>query len=394
MNTLRHEFLIARHDLVLILWRLEGLVWVFIMPIVFFYFIGIITGGLGTLSSSGDDPDPLALTAPGNGGVLIDQLVARLEEQNFRVDRPENEKIRALYARQLTVEADPGDATVPERSLTDWALAGNTIVLHFNSTFEGPDAVFDQVRVARAAYSVLADAVVIDMTGATMTDESFAELAAMPRQLSLDVRPAGKRELPPVGFAQAIPGTMVMFTMLILVTAGAIHLVIERREGLLRRLATAPVSRGSIVLGKLAGRAAVAMVQIAFAMVAAVVLFRMDWGPSLPMVALVLLAWSLFNASLAVVVGNFVKTESQASGVGVMATLLLAALGGAWWPIEITPEWMQRLAMFLPTGWAMDAMHKLVNFAYEPAVAVPHLAGMLVGTAVLGGVASRTFRYQ
>ena len=68
MNALRHALLIARRDLVLIIWRIEGLVWIFIMPIVFFYFIGIVTGGLGTLSSSGDDPDLLALTAPDNGG--------------------------------------------------------------------------------------------------------------------------------------------------------------------------------------------------------------------------------------------------------------------------------------------------------------------------------------
>jgi len=394
MNALRNVFLIARRDLVLIIWRLEGLVWIFVMPIVFFYFIGITMGGLSTLSSAGNDPDPLALTAPGNGGVLIDELVGRLEEENFRVDRPETEEIRALYARQLTVSADSDEEPVPEGTLTDWALAGNTIVLHFKSTLEGPDAAFDQIRVARAVYTVLADAVVIDMTGATMTRESFAELAAMPRRMSVDVRPAGKRELPPAGFSQAIPGMMVMFTMLILVTSGAIHLVIERREGLLCRLASAPVSRGSIVLGKLAGRAAVAMVQIAFAMIVAVVLFQMDWGPSLPMVVVVMLGWALFNASLAVVVGNFVKTESQANGIGVMASLLLAALGGAWWPIEITPEWMQHLAMFLPTGWTMDAMHKLVNFAYEPSVALPHLAAMLIGAAVLGGLAARTFRYQ
>lgn len=32
---------------------------------------------------------------------------------------------------------------------------------------------------------------------------------------------------------------------------------------------------------------------------------------------------------------------------------LLAAWGGCWWPIEITPEWLQKFAMFLPTGWTM-----------------------------------------
>lgn len=82
------------------------------------------------------------------------------------------------------------------------------------------------------------------------------------------------------------------------------------------------------------------------------------------------------------------------AAVGVMATMVLASLGGAWWPIEITPEWMQQLARFLPTGWAMDALHKMVNFGYAPPVAFPHLAAMLGGALVLGWVGAKTFRYD
>ena len=50
--------------------------------------------------------------------------------------------------------------------------------------------------------------------------------------------------MPPIGFSQAVPGTMVMFTMLVLLTSGAVTLVVERDQGLLRRLASAPISRG------------------------------------------------------------------------------------------------------------------------------------------------------
>jgi ABC-2 type transport system permease protein len=72
----------------------------------------------------------------------------------------------------------------------------------------------------------------------------------------------------------------------------------------------------------------------------------------------------------------------------------LAALGGCWWPIEITPEWMQRMAMLLPTGWAMDALHKLVNFGQPAASVIPHLLIFAVASLVTGWAAVRVFRFQ
>ena len=55
---------------------------------------------------------------------------------------------------------------------------------------------------------------------------------------------------------------------------------------------------------------------------------------------------------------------------------------------------MQQLALALPTGWAMDALHKLVNFGYGAAVALPHVAALAAGALVLGLASVRTFRYQ
>jgi len=394
MSTLRSALFIARRDLGIMLRDRETLLWLFVMPILFFYFIGTVTGGFGSPTGSEDRPDALAMRAPENAGFLLDELVGRLEEQNFRVDRPQTEEEWVRYARKLTVTLAGAEEAAGSPSLTDWALAGNQVAVRFENSLEGPNAAFDQIRIARAVYTVLADVVVVSQEDGTPSAESFAELAAMPRALSLDVRPAGLREDPPIGYAQAIPGTMVMFTMLVLLTSGAVQLVIERNEGLLRRLASTPISRGSVVLGKLTARVAMGMVQIGFAMAVGTVLFDMDWGPSLPMVVAVLFGWATFNAALAIVLGNMARTEGQMAGIGVMATMVLAGLGGAWWPIEATPEWMQLLALFLPTGWVMDALHKLVNFAYAPPVAFPHLAGLLGGALVLGWVGARTFRYD
>ena len=128
-------------------------------------------------------------------------------------------------------------------------------------------------------------------------DGRLARGASAPRQVTLEVTSAGRRN--PEGFAQAVPGTMVMFTMLILLTSGAILLVVERQHGLLRRLASTPITPGAIVAGKWTSRMALGLVQIAFAMFVGRLLFRVDWGPALPMVLLVLAAWASFNASFA-----------------------------------------------------------------------------------------------
>ena len=72
----------------------------------------------------------------------------------------------------------------------------------------------------------------------------------------------------------------------------------------------------------------------------------------------------------------------------------LAALGGCWWPIEITPAWMQFVQKLLPTGWTMDALHKLISFQAGAASVIPNIAMLLVASAVFGGLAVRRFRYE
>jgi ABC-type multidrug transport system permease subunit len=136
------------------------------------------------------------------------------------------------------------------------------------------------------------------------------------------------------------------------------------------------------------------LVQIVFALILSVVLFDIDWGPEKLMVGVVLLSWAAFNTSLAMYLANLARSEGQMSGIGVMATMAFAALGGCWWPIEVTPDWMHSLAGYLPTGWAMESMHRLVNFQEEGSAVLPQITALLTGTVVLGWLSRRTFRYQ
>jgi hypothetical protein len=55
---------------------------------------------------------------------------------------------------------------------------------------------------------------------------------------------------------------------------------------------------------------------------------------------------------------------------------------------------MQSLAMFLPTGWTMDALHRLVSFDHPALTAAPHIAGLGVSALALGWATTRAFRFQ
>jgi ABC-2 type transport system permease protein len=379
VSAFRAALFIARKDLKWLLRQKSTLVWTFLMPPVFFFFIGTVTGGF---ADGGDERPVLSLIAPAPAGFLADELAARLEREGYDLRRAAS--IDTTLARRLVLPA----------GFTDSLMAGATVQARLEREGElDPAAQWDQIRIGRAVYGLLADAALVEQEVDSVTAAALARERGRPRTLKLEVRPAGKAEDPPVGFQQAVPGTMVMFTLLVLLTSGAVLLVIERQQGLLRRVASTPLPRVGVVGGKWGARMALALVQIAFAVLLGTILFDVDWGPDLWMVAIVLVVWAALCAGIAIVSGNLVRTEGQAIALGVFAANALAAIGGCWWPIEITPEWAQKLALAIPTGWTMGALHHLMSFQAGPASAVPHLIALMVTTVIVGWIATRTFRY-
>ena len=377
--------LLARTDLKLALRERSTILWLFIMPAVFFYFIGTVTqGGVGFTDSTVE-----LLVENGDGGFLSQHLESRLEENFFSIIRadeipsPADGEEPAKY-RRLVIP--PG--------FTENLRAQMPVTVSFEGLQSGFGNQYDLFRVQKAAYSVLGDLVVVKSTGAVISPDELAIATAEPRGVQLLVSPAGRQMQIPTGFQQAIPGTLVMFTLLVLLTSGAAMLVDDREKQLLRRLASAPLTRGQVVMGKWAGRMALATVQIAVAIgVSFTPLFDMNWGQALPMVVVILLAWGALCTSLALLLGSLAKTDNQAANLGAFATMTLAALGGCWWPIEVAPAWMQQLQMFTPTGWTMDAMHKLISFDMAWQSALPHLATLVIATFVVGWLASKRFRF-
>jgi ABC-2 type transport system permease protein len=76
----------------------------------------------------------------------------------------------------------------------------------------------------------------------------------------------------------------------------------------------------------------------------------------------------------------------------VLLANMFAGLGGCWWPNEIVPPAVRRVAMISPAHWAMDALHKLRFFQGGLLDILPNLGVLLGLSVVLAVVAGRAFK--
>ena len=158
----------------------------------------------------------------------------------------------------------------------------------------------------------------------------------------------------------------------------------ERQKGTLRRLLTTPTRRPTYLLGTITGQVAIALVQMLLLVGFGAIVLKLNWGQSPAALAVMLLTSALAAAALGTTLGTFVKTEAQAGGLSMMLGMVMALLGGCWYPIELFPPFVQTAAKVLPTTWAMQGMLDIVMRGEG-------LAGILLPAAVLVGFAAVFF---
>ncbi len=164
----------------------------------------------------------------------------------------------------------------------------------------------------------------------------------------------------PDGASQSSPGMLVMY-VLFFTFGGGVSLLVERDEGTLRRLLVMPMNRTTLMAGKLLGIFLGALIQMAVMVLAGQFVFGVSWGQAPLALAAMLLAYGFAGTALGLMVAALVRTTAQANAAGTISVMALSALGGAWWPIEITPPYMQQFSQVFPTGWAMRGFHDIIT---------------------------------
>ena len=145
-----------------------------------------------------------------------------------------------------------------------------------------------------------------------------------------------------------VPSYLVMFAFFLVLTVGWLF-VAERRQGTMKRLMAAPLTRGQILLGKLIPCLLLSLFQGFFLLAAGHLLFAMSWGPEPGWLALVVGATSLAAMGLALLVAAVARTETQVAIYGTLLVLVLAGLSGCMMDRSLMSEQMQTLSKITPT---------------------------------------------
>jgi len=199
------------------------------------------------------------------------------------------------------------------------------------------------------------------------------------------------------GASHAFASMAVMMLMFNLV-ASAGTLQEERSEGTLDRLRLTPSAGPSILAGKLIVTMVMAIAQLALLFLFGAAFFDVPVFENLVPLSATCVTWALTASSLGLAFATIARTRKQLEGISTLLILGMSAVGGAWFPREIAPEWFQTIGLATPVAWAMDAFHRVLwsgssfaGSAEQPGIAAP-LAVLLLIAGVLLILSHRFYR--
>ncbi len=194
------------------------------------------------------------------------------------------------------------------------------------------------------------------------------------------------------GAVQGTAGQMLIWVFIpLLGTAGM--MAYERATGTLKRLLTTPTSTPTYLLGTVVSQYGAGIVQMLLLVGFGALVMNIVWGPPLAVLA-VLLAFGLSSVAMGVMLGAFVKTESQANGLSIMLGMVLGLLSGCLWPLELFPPVMQTVVHILPMTWAMQALTDLAVRGRDFGAILPAIGYMLASAALFFFIGVKRFRYE
>ena len=155
------------------------------------------------------------------------------------------------------------------------------------------------------------------------------------------------------------PGIIAQAVLTTSLFAG-VSIVSDREVGFLREILVAPLSRTGIVLGKAAGSATVALLQVVVLLVIApIVDVPLDLTTVLLLVPTVVLL-SLVLSGMGILIGSFAHSQQGFQLFMQMLVFPMIFLAGVFFPVDRVPLWMEIASKVNPVTYGVDAIRQVL----------------------------------
>ena len=389
---IRQAIILARKDTKVLFKDRLAVAFSFLFPFLFVIGFTLALGGQGP----SDDAVEFVLTTLETEGVsyqLIDAfaeedqgpIVVMASDEAFRAAEDDQIDGYVMFPADFTESLINGNPTSLEVVSTGEDSAHQAALVGFANTLARP---FNEFQVVAGAVSE-ATGTDFSMIAGTAFETGLIE-QGFSGSVEIDVEQVGDVE-PWNASNFTLPGYLTMFVFFA-AALSAEGIARERRNHTLERLISNGARREAIVIGKLMGTGFLGLLQISVMWIVGIFAFRIDLGASPLAVILISILMVVASSSFGVLIASFIQEARSASMAGVLASLTLAPIGGCWWPLFITPDWMQTLAKITPHGWANTGFNKLMLYGAEFGDVAAEMAALLLFAILFGVVALWRFR--
>ena len=406
----RKELLQTRRD------RLAAL-FTIILPVIFTIFLGLIIGSAG-----GDSHIPIAV-ADQDGTTASQRFLVRLQTSPLlklqtmtadEIDKAvEDQKVAAALVIPKGFEA----ATNAER-FTAGGQVKVTLTLIRLGTSTGAQSVSEAVQgaVGQLNASLLATKIAAEQVAAaigtsgdgtpggsttpasdlaaaaqSLVQTAMASPAVSVKTVDANAAATGSSVERAGSFVISSTGSLVQWVLFSLL-AVATGVAWERKRGLLRRLAAAGVPGRVIIQGKMMGMVIITFLQQLMLVLLGAIAFGVGYFNSPVALLMTMISLSLLAACIGLLISALFRSEPPVIATTVISAQLLAVMGGAWFPLEVTSATFSRVAHFLPSAGIMDSLHGIVLKNWGAGEVLTHLGVTWIWIVALFALAVWRFR--
>jgi ABC-2 type transport system permease protein len=155
--------------------------------------------------------------------------------------------------------------------------------------------------------------------------------------------------------------TIGFLLMIMLLSAGNFTEIIlkEKENRTYYRLLSTPISARKYVLSNIAVNMIVMITQVIFTLVVITQVFHIDMHVAFWQMAVILILFALIAIGLSLMIVSFANSSTSASALQNLVSTPTCLLAGCFWPVEIMPKAVQKIADFMPQHWTLATITKL-----------------------------------
>ena len=174
---------------------------------------------------------------------------------------------------------------------------------------------------------------------------------------------------------------------------GGMTVIWDRRVGFLSKLLALPISRASIVVGKMLSVALRTAFQLLIVLLVAFLLgVRPAAGVAgIPVMLLIAVLLTFAFSGISITVGALVKQPDTFWAVVNFITLPLLFTSSALFPLEFVPGWLRAIAYLNPVTYAIDSMRALMISGWQWNAILGGLLVVALFSTIVAGISTAIF---